>query len=107
MPGINQPLFNPSQMSFEIKTDLMHLFLVVIMPLNFFQMPDKCSLFRFMYSRIIGKAGDQISMYNFDSWKGVDTKLLERYQDEKHCRQLIQEFTNCKQGSDESVTGRY
>ena len=46
-------------------------------------------------------------MHNFDNWDDVKTKLIELYQDKKHHSQLIQELTNCKRGSDESITEFY
>ena len=46
-------------------------------------------------------------MYNYDNWDDVKTKLIELYQDRKHHSQLIEELTNCRQESNESITEFY
>ena len=119
MPKLDQPLYNPSQMSLS--------FLCSLIP-NFFSgernqldafisdcnnalelssEENKYPLFRFIYSRITGKAREKISMYNYDNWDEVKTKLIELYQDRKHHSQLIEELTNCRQESNESITEFY
>lgn len=95
MPENDKPLLNPSQSQLPLS------FLCSLIP-NFFSgernqldafisecdhalelssEENKYPLFRFIYSRITGKARNRISTYNFDNWNDVRTKLMELYQD--------------------------
>ena len=111
MPRTGQPVFDPSEISLDFLCSLVpNFFSGERNQLNAFisdcdnaiklsSEENKYPLFRFIYSRITGKARDRISLYYFDNWDDVKTKLIELYQDKKPHSQLIKELTNRRQKS--------
>mgnify|MGYP002715704619 CR=1 FL=1 len=119
MPRTGQPVFDPSEISLDFLCSLVPNFFsgernqidaFISDCDNAFELSseeNKYPLFRFIYSRITGKARIRISMYHFDNWDDVKTKLIELYQDKKPHSQLMEELTSCRQKSNESVTEFY
>ncbi|CAG7786179.1 unnamed protein product, partial [Allacma fusca] len=111
MPKLDQPVFNPSQIPLDFLCSLVpNFFSGERNQLNAFisdcdnaielsSEENKYPLFRFIYSRITGNAKIRISLYDFDNWDDVKTKLIELYQDKKPHSQLIKELTYRRQKS--------
>ena len=65
---------------------------------------NRYPLFRFICSRLTGRASEQICTDECDNWDELKDKLIEKYQDSVHFSQLVEDLGVCRQKHNESVS---
>lgn len=68
---------------------------------------QRLPLLYFILSQIKGKTKEQLARVNFRNWEELKEQLKVLFQDKKHYYQLVEELSNIRQFSNETITDYY